>query len=377
MLTASGRCGRWLGFLLVLVGPGLAWAQPAAPNLTLIRRNATIAAIDQQNIQAWVNGQLDTLLNSPTLDTEAPRTRAALLEHYTAQDATPAFREVLARSLATALTARYKGTTDVNGVTAPRPLAVVHALLILNAYEHPVAFDAYRAALADKSTPPAPAVKLTAVEGLLRIREKLEPPQWSALLTELQAVGSTTQDPVTLGRIYRFLRVEAPADRVAAATDAMIAILSARLDRFEQKGESPSLSDTIATDYLAPQAVSGQNAQLQNRIAQLIGRLLADAVVAYVHQNPIGARREQLERVIFLAENQLKAIATARGKTPPNITGAMQAVAANQGEQMIAELNKWIGAGNTPGVLSTAPFNLPIGLGIQRVAAPTTATAPG
>ena len=121
------RISLILGLVLAGAAPPI-FAQAPAPNLTLIRRNATISQIDDRNISAWVESQLDALFNSNNLDQDGPKFRAALLDHFQANDATPAFRQVLARSVAESLAKRYKGKTSLTEPNLPHPLPVVYGV---------------------------------------------------------------------------------------------------------------------------------------------------------------------------------------------------------------------------------------------------------
>jgi hypothetical protein len=149
-----------------------------------------------------------------------------------------------------------------------------------------------------------------------------------------------------------------------------------RLNRFEQKGEIPSLADLHAANWLGARAAATQNAAQNNQIITQLGRLLADAAFAYVNQKTTQTRREQLERVVLAAEQALR---TAAGSRLPagqagNVSAAILNTGPDQGKRITQEVAKWIGAPGAPGALNRAPFNLPPGLNIQR-AMPATSTA--
>jgi hypothetical protein len=357
----------WRRFVPSFIVPLLALPAMAqqAPNMELIRRSTPISAIDRQSIQNWVNSRLDELFATPTPE-EGLRLVTSLRQHYRAADATPAFREALAQIVAGALLQRYQPPAAATAPAGPRAdlFPIVYTLMALREFRDAAALDAFQRMLTD----PTPGIRLSALEGILAIRERLTGQQWAALLPDLQARGPVETDPVVLRRLYRVLSVT-DGQRAQQIVPVMVAILNGRLTRLEQADLPPVPADGEAATWLGARLANVNDAQLRNNAILQIGRILADAVHAYINQQPDAQQREQLAGVIRAAEQQLKARIT--GRTTPDVTAALQTPAAGRHAAMSAELEKWIGAG---GVLAQPPFNLPAGLNIRRP--PPTATAP-
>ncbi len=355
------------------------WAQapaPPPPNLAVIRRNATVSQIDRQNIQRWVDEQMDRLFSSTTLDVDAAQFRTSLLEHFQAGDATPDFRKVLAASVADSLSRRYKGTTSLTDPNLPRPLPVVYCLVVLALFDDPAAAPVLRQAMVDSSNPRAPAVRAVGLEGLIRLRDRLNQQTWTAVVADAQKIAADAADAVVLSRVYRLLAANTPDARAQEGALAILAILQGRLTQFEQKGALPSFAEREAAAWLGTRAVATQDARRINEITLQLGRLLADAAFHFTNTPMPPERKEELERVILVTEQSLAGIvrAKAAGKTPPNVTQALLTPGSDQAKRISDEVNKWIGTAAAPGLLNGAPFNLPAGLNIRRVV-PTTATA--
>ena len=226
---------------------------PPAPNLALIRRNATISPIDAQNIQRWVDQQVDQLFDSNNLDADAVKFRTTLLEHFEAADATAGFKKVLADSVAASLARRYKGVTSLADPQLPRPMPVIYVLLLLQTFDDPGAAAIDRQALLDKSVPPAPGIKAVAARGLRLLRSRLDAAAWAALVPDAQKAGLQTSDPVALEEIYRLLMVDTPDARVQEDV-AVLRILEGRNNDFEKKGLFPCLGDGEAATWLGTAA---------------------------------------------------------------------------------------------------------------------------
>lgn len=69
--------------------------------------------------------------------------------------------------------------------------------------------------------------------------------------------------------------------------------------------------------------------------------------------------RSAIEETIVEAESLLKKL--VRGSNLPNISEKMQRGGDAATIDMQIELNRWIGVGDTDGVLNAAPYNVPRG----------------
>jgi hypothetical protein len=203
---------------------------------------------------------------------------------------------------------------------------------------------------------------MMAATGLLTIRGQLTQQQWSALMPVLQKAGIEESNTVSLARVYRLLALpaNAPVDSVPAVT----AILEARLGKIEQKKGWPMAADAEAIKYLGDR-LAGLNSQLQDRAILIMARMLTNAV--YIHVNkPPADHLVSLEKVIRAAEAQLKAAVPRRAPSakPADVSTAMLENGTSQANNMLLELNKWIGTAQQPGVLNQAPFTFERGLKI-------------
>jgi hypothetical protein len=374
-LTACN--GRFLVLASLNLLPLVAHAQAPGPNLAVIRRNASISEIDRQNIQRWLDGQMNQLFASNALDVDGAAFRNALLEHYQAGDATPAFRQVLSTSVIEALSRRYQGKTSLDDPNLPRPLPVVYSLAIINLFNDPGSIPLFRQAMMDSSNSPAPGIRAVALDGLIRMRDRMNAQTWSAVVADAQKLAAEETNPVVLVRLYRLLAPDNPEARAAEGTVAIVRILENRLNRFEKQGQVPSIAEREAAARLGARAVGMQNTQQLNNVVLQLGRLLADAVFAFNSSSTPAAHKEDLERVIIATEQALVAIANAKasGQPRPEVTRALLTPGPDQAQRIAAEVNKWIGTAESPGFLNAPPFSLPAGLNIQRVVSTATATA--
>ncbi len=330
------------------------------PNIAVIRDRPTISQIDAQAISRWLDDSLAQLASSSSPDTDGQKFFAALMEQYRASNATPAFRQAVARSLSEVFVKRY--TPPAAGQTGP-VLATVYPLLALRTFKDPSAFPAFQKALTD----PSPGVRLAALDGLLSIRDQIPVQQWQQLQPNLQSLGAAETDPTVLDRLFKLLSVT-DAQRAPLALATVTRIMETRLPLLEQKRQWPVLADGQITAWLAGR-LAGANPQTRTTVVRIIARVLADAVFSYLNQNPNDVTKEQLERVIQISEQQLRT-AVGASVSGGDVSAAMLSGGPAQAQKMNAELDRWIGAN---GALTRPPFSLPAGLGIVR---PPPASAP-
>ena len=351
----------------LLACAGGAFAQEQL-NLADIRKN-NFPSIDRQRVQSWTQQRITQLLASTDPMKDGPAFIAEINQHFDAKDATPAFKTGMAEVLATAFAAVYKPSAQSNPAAA---LSTVFLLTLIRSHETPPAVACYKLAIGDSAS----SVRLLAAEGLLR--GKIAAQDWDTLLPELQKQASIETDPATMDRLYRVLTMNGgPAvDRVVPV---LIAILDSRLTRFEQKGEFPAVADANVIAWLAGKFAQITNNQTKNNVVLRAARLLADAVHHYTQTESGADQREQLERVVLITEQQLKAMArVAGGPAQPDVTTAMTDGGTDRNAKMQKAMDGWIGTPQTAGVLNGAPYNFERGLGIKRPAPATgpSATAP-
>lgn len=370
---------RFNGILVLVVMAAVAsnpvWAQEVArPNFALIRKTE-FANLDRQNVQRWLDQQIDAVVDAPSTEAAAKlaqdiffgrdKGKEGIVPQYQAQDATEGFKTGMAQILCDTFQNRYKLLSD--NPTDQKRLASIYLLMALNQVGRPMALPCYRLAIQDQAS----GIRTLAAEGLLKIRAQVPAADWTPLVPMIQKAAVAENNRVALSRLYQLLIVpEGGRGENAAVVQS---VLEARAERFEQTGLLPTTADADAVAWLAGQ-VKGANAQTKNAAVATIARVLADAVYSYTQSKPTEKQKEMLERTIMQVEKSLTEL-TAVAKAP-NVTAAMLAAGASQADKMGQQLDAWIGTATTPGVLNEAPFNLPRGLNIKRSQPDATATAP-
>lgn len=368
--VTSARPGTLLaaGLALVLAAPA-AWAQQM-PDLPTIRKT-DLATIDRNNVESWINQQVQALLKmtpdqGAALKAQGQQFYAAVSENVKAADASARFRDGVAAILTDAVLNAYPKAPKTR-----HPLAAVYVFMVLNqvAQPTPKTVDAFTLALSE----PTPGGRMMGISGLLTLRAQLTPQQWTALLPVVQKLAADETNEVVLARAYRFLALPAnnpPVDSVPA----VLAILEARLGRIEQQNGRPLAADAEAIEWLGGRLAAMTNTQQRDRAIRIMARMLTNAVYIYANK-PLPEHQQGLEKVVRVGEDQLKkAVARlAPSAKPGDITNAMLTNVTAQTDSMLLELNKWIGTAQQPGALNQAPFNYEVGLKITR---PSAATKP-
>jgi hypothetical protein len=339
-----------------------------APDFATIRKSDFSSTIDRDRVSAWVAARFDELLAADNALTAGARFYQTMLEHVRATDATRGFKEGMARIVADEFAKRYQARRQKNPPDNPIPYVV--ALTVLRAYDQPSALPVFQSALTD----PQAGVRLAAASGLLAMR--IPDAQWNQLLPVVQQAAATETDPVTLSRLGQILTRDA-GPPLAQAADAVLAVMDARLTRFERQGELPNHADADWAAWLGRRLARTDDTQLRTRIVRTLARLLADAAHAYVNQELPSEIRRDIEVVIASAERQLKLLTNLPANQPIDVTAALFADEATRDEAITREVDKWIGTDQTTGYLNQAPWNFPPGLGIDRTppaTQPTTGT---
>jgi hypothetical protein len=366
MVMGSGRTSRRVLIgccILACAGGALGQEQV---NLAEIRKNS-FPGIDRQRVQDWCQQRIKQLLASKEPLKDGPAFISEINGHIQAADATPAFKTGVVEALAAGLAAQYKPATDTANPASA--LTTVLLLTFLKNHDSPGAAACYKQAIKDA----APSVRLVAGEGLLR--SKMSAQDWDALLPELQKQGIAETEPVVMDRIYRVLTMNGgPA--VDKLIPVLMAILDARLTRFEQKWEYPVVADANVVVWLGGKYAQISNNQTKSDIVRRTARLLADAVYNYTQTEAGRDQRQQLERVVLLAERQLKVMAKpAAGQAQPDVTTAMTDGGADRNLKMEKEIGAWIGTAQVAGILNAAPFSFERGLAVKRPPPPASAPA--
>lgn len=361
-----GSYRRWLlvGFCsLACTGPTLGQEQL---NLADIRKN-NFPSIDRQRVQEWCQQKIRQVLASKEPLKDGPAFLAEVNKHLNPpeKDATAAFKTGMIEAMAAAFAAEYKPATDARNPTAA--LGAVCLLAFMKNHDNPAVVACYKLAIKDAAS----SVRLVAAEGLLR--SKVSAQDWDAILPELQKQGSIETDPSAIDRIYRLLMMTG-GPTLDKVVPVLMTIMDARLTRFEQTGEFPVTGDANVIAWLAGKLAQINNNQTKNDIIRRAARLLADAVYHYT-ETPAGRdQRQNLERVVVIIEQHLKAMTKGSGnQAQPDVTTAMTEGGEDRNARMKKEIGAWIGTDQSAGLLNNAPFAFERGLGIKR---PAPATGP-
>jgi hypothetical protein len=368
----------WVGLVVAGLGQTVALAQepPAEPNWSVIRRSP-FAGLDRGTAQRWLEStirQLWAVQDVRAAQTQGKAFYQTLMEHYRAGDATAAFREGIAETLASVFTDLY--TPDPANRQPPRPLSISYVLMVLRDFAQPSGVPAFLEALRD----PTPGPRFVAAEGIAAIQGTLTDPQWTALIPEIQQAASRESNGVVLDRMYRILLAGATGARAGTIAETLRATLDARLEAFAEGAIAPQEADGLAIDWLGERVARENNTALRLEMVDRAGRLLVYAVDLFIHREPAPLHRQQREELIISAERQLEAL--VRSVEPdaalPTIMVrvAMLEGGAQRDARMESALGRWIGTPDTPGTLNNEPFNLPVGLGIARDRPVSPADAP-
>ncbi|HOB73053.1 MAG TPA: hypothetical protein PKG54_00880 [Phycisphaerae bacterium] len=364
----------------VLLSGTAGLAQEAAPADTIepkwdVIRKAALNPLDRQTVSKWMANQINQMATSSDPTAIGVDFYKKITTH--SREGVPAFKEALAQIMTEAFTARYQQGSEGNRI---QPMASVFVLMSLRETGPPAAaLPAFRAVLTD----PAPAVRCQGMIGLNALRSSVTGANRQALAQDIQKAAANETYPVVLGRIYEFFQFAgdnpSPPLDLQASSRILRELLDARLSRLEKQGGWPVPADAEAVVWLLSKAQTAplNSAANQTHIARLAGRLLADAGHAWAELKPPQHIKRELERIVLMVEpplgNLCKAKAPNAALPSPSLSDTVLSTAGPQARvsEIIA---KWIGSGQTKGVLNEA-FNLPVGLGIQRPASTTTTPA--
>ncbi|HOW70185.1 MAG TPA: hypothetical protein PKY77_06235 [Phycisphaerae bacterium] len=373
-------CPSSLALLLLLGASAVAQEAPKEPNWTEMLKKGLAGkeSLDRRAAQQWLDTQVQQLLTG-----EDPKTVQALgsslytklTGHYQSKDASREFRTGLAEIVAESFTRQYKPSAD--SAKPPHPLGAAMVLMMLRDFKQPSCLPGFKAALAD----PTPGPRLVAAEGIAGIREQLNDQEWAALVAELQKTAVKETSSVTLSRIYRALMVET-ANRADAVIPVLNGILDSRLASYEKELKRPAEADGELVAWLARRVEKMNNPAVRTGTLSRAARLLADSVDALANDPSDGEWQEPLERLIITVEPAVESLAKTIASNPntalpkPSIRDALTTGGKARRKLMTDALGALIGTTGKPGALNQNPFNLPVGLDIQRTPRPATTSAP-
>jgi hypothetical protein len=339
------------------------------PNFSQLR-NSALSDADRGAVRSWVQAQVQALYA-----TEEPKQiiqqanellfgQNGLVTVYKASGTARRFQVDLAEVLAGVFRQQY-GNQPSNPEQR-KPLASSYLVIALKEFAAPSAtLDAFQDAL----SAPSASVRAVAAEGIAEVRQRIPAQAWEPLLGKLQVAGSQESNSLVLGAIYRALSVDND-NRQGQAAETMLKILDARFEQFAEQNAVPSAANADAIDWLTQNAGQIGDNQMYNRITLAAAKLLTHAVYSYTQMPMRDTLEKELEQTIYHTEERLETLYSAKGRAAvPRVREIMR----NRGEleksqrhaRMLDELVKWIGGGETSGILNEDPFNFAAGLGIS------------
>ncbi len=363
---------------LGLVSAALAQTTAPADELGPLR-NRTPGDADRRVIAQWIDKQVQAAATNQAADLSAFR-KAFLTEHRSGGNE---FKQALADLSAEAFA---KAIADPNNAQGRGGILCAVMMTVLAEMNRPTPraslLPTALAGLLHKMA----VVREQAARALARTVDQLQQPaDIQRILTAAQTAAMKEGTGPALREMYNVLGVRARAED---GTRAVAAVMKARLPAYQERNLLACIGEVGAAAALERMFAAGR-AQIQpetQRLAvQRLAEILSAATQNYIERipaeadptEPVKPEVHDLELTIDAVERALTAIVKAMkpDARTPSVAVKMKSGSSTRGEEMRLELSGWIGTPQTPGTLTQAPFNLPVGLPDARLA-PATATAP-
>ncbi len=349
--------------LCLLADAPSVWAQDQGDTIIdTIRVRDTISDADQGRIGRWVSDQIDRLATpgGGGLQTRLATFRDVLRSQYNDARNTPEFRLQLAARTAAAAVERF-GQADLDAVVAH---ALAQVLLDMARIE---TLSGLEAGL--KSG--VPVARLLCARGLGGLKAAIanDKPTQDAVIVALREAGKKETSPVVLSRIYLAL---AYSGQAADVLPAYLDILDRRLAYRRGPAVVADGAEGEALELFRTSGVIGslnpaQRSELAQRLAVFM-RLDAERYASDEIAPPADPKagdlgfyeRDALERMLVATEAVMIMLVPGQSDT---ITSELRAGGYAQRAQVLARAYQWVGnpTGNVPGILTPAPWNVPIG----------------
>ena len=208
---------------------------------------------------------------------------------------------------------------------------------------------------------PEASTRYVCVLGLVRQQSSVAADQ--AKLTQtvqaLRGVGLTETSPAILGRIYEALAIPG---QTGAVFDAYMALFDKRLGDRRKLGFVEDGSERYAFEFFRSSAVQGALSAQQK--SQLVSRVAVFLRFGAERYNVTGlgfGELDMVERVLDGAEDVLAGV--VGGNHVGKVRDALSAGGSGMNQAALQEAHRWVGnaANGTKGVLSAAPWNIPLG----------------
>lgn len=370
LFASCFRYGLVMSVLAALAIP--AWAQDK-PDFAALR-GADLSADQRTAIGNWLEQEIRLLLTPTQSDQIVSRANTlffdakdGLMTHYRAGNTSRGFKLGLAQVLAETFQAQYKSLPS--NPAQRNPLGPVFVFVVLRNFDQPAAtMEAFQLGLQS----PHPATRLAAAEGLWAMRDKATAQQFGPLLNTVKESAVRETSPLVSERLLGALEVS-DDNRARQSATALIEIMQQRFGNFENGNATPSLADAQAVIWLSTTARKLNDSAMIKQTTQSAARLLADAVYAYGQHDLTDSQVAEIEALIFQVEEQLNVLVASAGvrKQAPTVAEVVGGerppgqLRYERMDQVRSELARWIGQGDTQGLLNDAPFNFEVGLGIK------------
>ncbi|UCG32753.1 MAG: HEAT repeat domain-containing protein [Phycisphaerales bacterium] len=339
-------------FLLMLIAVPAGFGQTAPEELYAIMSSESISDAQLQQITRWVTVCVRSIGTGQ--EAALQRARADILA-LTGPNATPAFRNALAQQFV-----RQSGSM-MNRFSADQSRIVV---LALASSRTPEAVDGLLQALSNSD----PATRLMAATALAELQGTLgsEPDR---VVGRLGEVVRAEPVPVVRAELCRALHLPQYAQTIIPL---LAEVITLQTDRYRRDGLGDVAPLLAAVETLSALPTDSLPPNEKPTVVKAVANLVHYAVVMHIGGDNIqDALREDLERIIYRGETLLARILATEGvSNTPKVADAMMAGGDDSSTAMRTQLDRWLGDGNAPGVLTAAPWSVPSGGGFPEAKLP-------
>jgi len=318
-----------------------------------LKTHASLGADDDPILDQWLSDRVDELATSlqggnNNNFAQVEQNLWGIIQALFGQEAvTEAFKARLAERAALKFADHFANN---NPVPPEVGRALVRLLRFMNRVE---TLPGLQAALQSTDA----AVRYLGAEGQRDLRDRIGANAQLArtVITALSDAGVAEENAVVVGAIYRALDYP---NQVADSLNAVGAVLSARAKRIQAGRNVVERAEIDAFLFLEPhhaQLGQPQRAQLVRDLAVL----LQFYATKYLNPATRPTEKQLLERLMFGTEDLLVKIVQPAQRAV-SVRDALRDQ-PNVARNLPVELAKWIGAVGTPGLLNTAPWDVPVG----------------
>ncbi|UCG17796.1 MAG: hypothetical protein JSV19_07145 [Phycisphaerales bacterium] len=341
---------------MMLCASAIAAGQEESPDaadeaMDALRGRAPVGEQDDEVLDDWIARELASLRDAPTDPERAERFRNRFKLQITNSDNVPEFVARFAERAGTAFMAEL---ADCDRLAPPAARALAW---VLGDFDRVGTIDALEAGLKCANRPD---VRYLCARAFVDLRDNVGP---NPLLMEkalgiLREAGRVESNGLVVGQVYRALEFTNP-DRFSAATEAILDVLTARLETRRAAPGGPTC-DGGELQLLAFFTAHPPPARaLTVRLAGQLAVMLRLDVTRFGQEGVDEFEKLRLVEAIDACEALLVRLVVPN--RAPNIRDAMNKDNDVRILEMNIELNKWVGTPDTSGVLNEAPWSVPAG----------------